>query len=184
MHPLSHNPCNEISILRSCRNYFQILHTLFIFFVLIVFHFANLSSLFPCLLPTGKVLVHQCMETGIVAGFQKMAQFMHHHMLEVPTHAHRRSSRCASTACWFFCMLPVSPCSVLLLASAYHVLWHSFHKRFHIVDGYCYQTSPCFLCRPCNMRGNEGILTLQQGIVCPWRFLTKQRRTCCGWAAS
>ena len=39
---------------------------------------------FPGFLPTGEELVHQRIETGIVAGFKQMAQFMNYHMLDTP----------------------------------------------------------------------------------------------------
>jgi hypothetical protein len=55
--------------------------------MLLIFVFLHLADL-PCFstgfLPTGEELVHQCMEAGIMAGFQQMAQFMNHHMLDTP----------------------------------------------------------------------------------------------------
>ena len=55
--------------------------------MLLIFVFLHLADL-PCFssgfLPTGEELVHQCMETGIVTGFQQMAQLMNHHVLNTP----------------------------------------------------------------------------------------------------
>jgi hypothetical protein len=34
--------------------------------------------------PTGEVFIHQCVETGIMTGFQQMAQLMNDHMLDTP----------------------------------------------------------------------------------------------------
>ena len=35
-------------------------------------------------LPMGEEFVHQCMETGIVTGFQQVAKLMNHHMFDTP----------------------------------------------------------------------------------------------------
>ena len=47
-------------------------------------HLHKLNRSLTGFLPTRKELVHQCMETGIVAGFQKMAQLMNYDMLDAP----------------------------------------------------------------------------------------------------
>lgn len=52
--------------------------------VFILFHLADLPCLFPDFLPTGKVLIHERMETGIVTGFLQVAQLMNHNMLDTP----------------------------------------------------------------------------------------------------
>ena len=52
--------------------------------IIFILHFADLTSFLTCFPPTGEVLVHQRMETGIVTGFQQMTQFMDHHMFNAP----------------------------------------------------------------------------------------------------
>ena len=51
--------------------YFQINICLRLFTIVFLFsfHLADLPSLFSRFFPTREVLIHQCMETGIVAGF-------------------------------------------------------------------------------------------------------------------
>ena len=52
--------------------------------IFVFFRLADLPCFFSGFLPTGEELVHQCMEAGIVAGFQQMAQLMNHYMLDTP----------------------------------------------------------------------------------------------------
>ena len=49
-----------------------------------LFPHANLPRFFTGFFPTREILVHQGMKTGIVTGFQQVAQFMNHHMSHTP----------------------------------------------------------------------------------------------------
>ena len=51
---------------------------------IIVLHSANLTGLAACLFPTGKIPVHQGVETGVVAWLQQMAQLVNDDMLHTP----------------------------------------------------------------------------------------------------
>ena len=52
---------------------------------IVLLHLTYLARLSAGFLPTGEELVHQCMETGIMAWLQQMAQFMNHHVLDTCT---------------------------------------------------------------------------------------------------
>ena len=52
--------------------------------IFVFLHLADLPCRFSGFLPTREELVHQRMEAGIMTGFQQMAQFMNHHMLDTP----------------------------------------------------------------------------------------------------
>ena len=55
-----------------------------ILLIFVLLHLTYTARLHTGFFPTGEELVHQYMETGIVAWFQKMAQFMNHHVLDTP----------------------------------------------------------------------------------------------------
>ena len=56
----------------------------FLSIIFILLHLADLPCLSTGFFPTGVKLIHQCMETGIVTGFQQMTKLMNHHMLDAP----------------------------------------------------------------------------------------------------
>ena len=51
---------------------------------LISFHPADAVGLFPCFAPTGKILVHQGVEAGVMTGLQQMAEFVDDDVLGAP----------------------------------------------------------------------------------------------------
>ena len=91
----------------------------------------------PCLSPSWVVAIHQLVETGVVAGFQQVTQFMNHHMLHAPFWQQQQVQGEAYRAVLYVTLSPPRYSSLIIkpCRAHTHYLRVLFHHRLH----HCFQ---------------------------------------------